>query len=173
MLGDKRSRWHISYFPGYENVPLGLEIFAGGGILHHRHNHRTTSGCIVIEEMGCNQEAPLGLGAQLIWWSWDARYRRWRLPCLEGWYNIVALLGSSSCPTKLRSTIKDLTHQIHVDAKSNRTAAVQAEDAHQDSLADLSEEFAYEIEKAYAVSNTETEKRWRLRAATFLQTEST
>ena len=27
---------------------------------------------------------------------------------------------------KQKSTIKDLTHQMHVDAKSNRTAAVQA-----------------------------------------------
>ena len=39
---------------------------------------------------------------------------------------------------KQKSTIKDLTHQMHVDAKANRTAAVQAEDAHQSALADLS-----------------------------------
>ena len=47
---------------------------------------------------------------------------------------------------------------MHVDEKSNRTAAVQAEDAHQAALADLSEEFTSKIEEAYAVSNTETEK---------------
>ena len=47
---------------------------------------------------------------------------------------------------------------MHVDAKANRTAAVQAEDAQQASLAALEEEFASEIEEAYAVSNTETEK---------------
>ena len=68
-----------------------------------------------------------------------------------------------------KSTIKDLTHQMHVDAKSNCTAAVQAKDAHQADLAALSEEFASEIDEAYAVANTETEKkRWRLRAAAFL-----
>ena len=70
-----------------------------------------------------------------------------------------------------KSTIKDLTHQMH--AKANRTAAVQAEDAHQAALAALSEEFTSEIEEAYAVVNTETEKSWRLRAATFLQTYRT
>ena len=59
---------------------------------------------------------------------------------------------------KQKSTIKDLTHQMHVDAKSNRTAAVQAEDAHQAALADLSEEFASEIDEAYAVDNTKIEK---------------
>ena len=48
---------------------------------------------------------------------------------------------------------------MHVDAKSNRTAAVQAEYAHQDALAALSEEFASEIDEAYAVANTETEKK--------------
>ena len=48
---------------------------------------------------------------------------------------------------------------MHVDAKANRTTAVQAEDAHQDALAALSEEFASKIEKAYAVDNTETEKK--------------
>ena len=62
---------------------------------------------------------------------------------------------------------------MHVDAKANRTAAVQAEDAHQSALAALSEDFASEIDEAYAIANTETEKSWRLRAATFLQTEST
>ena len=56
-------------------------------------------------------------------------------------------------------TIKDLTHQMHVDAKANRTAAVQAEDAHQDALAALVEEFWSKIEEAYAVANTETEKK--------------
>ena len=45
-----------------------------------------------------------------------------------------------------KSTIKDLTHQMHVDSKSNRATAVQAEDAHQAALAALSEEFASEIE---------------------------
>ena len=60
---------------------------------------------------------------------------------------------------KHKSTIKDLTHQMHVDAKANRTAAVRAEDAHQADLADLSEELASEIEEAYAVANTETEKK--------------
>ena len=39
-----------------------------------------------------------------------------------------------------KSTINDLTHQMHVDAKANHTAALQAEDAHQDSLAALAEE---------------------------------
>ena len=72
-----------------------------------------------------------------------------------------------------KSTINDLTHQMHVDAKSNRTAKVQAEDSHQAALADLAEEFSSEIEEAYAVANIETEKNWRLRAAVFLQTEST
>ena len=57
---------------------------------------------------------------------------------------------------KKKSTIKDLTHQMHVDAKSNRTAAVRAWDAHQAALADISEEFASEIEQAYAVANTDT-----------------
>ena len=47
---------------------------------------------------------------------------------------------------KQKSTIKDLTRQMHIDAKSNRTAAVQAEYEHQDGLAALSEEFASEIE---------------------------
>ena len=62
-----------------------------------------------------------------------------------------------------KSTIKDLTHQMHVDAKANRTAAVQAEDAHQDALAALSEDFASEIDEAYAVAKTETEKKsWGL-----------
>ena len=56
---------------------------------------------------------------------------------------------------------------------ANRTAAVQAEDAHQAALASLSEEFESEIYEAYAVYNTETEKIWRLRAAAFLQIEST
>ena len=60
---------------------------------------------------------------------------------------------------KQKSTVKDLNHQMHVDAKSNRTAAVQAEDAHQAALADLSEEFASKIDEACAVSNTETEKK--------------
>ena len=72
-------------------------------ILHHRHHHRTTGGCIVLEEKGCNQESPLGLGDQLIWWSWDVRYRSWMLPCVEGWYNIVGVLDRSSWPKKLRS----------------------------------------------------------------------
>ena len=57
-----------------------------------------------------------------------------------------------------KSTIKDLTHQMHVYAKANRTAAVKAEDAHQATLEALSEEFASKIEEAYAVANTETEK---------------
>ena len=60
---------------------------------------------------------------------------------------------------KQKSTIKDLTHKIHVDAKANRTAAVQAEDAPQASLAALEEEFSSKIEEAYAVANTETEKK--------------
>ena len=47
---------------------------------------------------------------------------------------------------------------MHVDAKANRTAAVQAEDAHQAALASLSEVFASKIDEAYAVANTETEK---------------
>ena len=55
--------------------------------------------------------------------------------------------------------MKDRTHQMHVYAKDNGTAAVQAEDAHQAALAALSEEFASEIEEAYAVANTETEKK--------------
>ena len=58
-----------------------------------------------------------------------------------------------------KSTIKDLTHQTHVDAKANRTAAVQAEDAHQAALDALEEEFASEIEEAYAVANTNTENK--------------
>ena len=58
-----------------------------------------------------------------------------------------------------KSAIKDLTHQMHVDAKSNRTPAVQSEDAHQADLAALVEEFASEIEEAYAVANTNTEKK--------------
>ena len=74
---------------------------------------------------------------------------------------------------KQRSKIKDLTHQMHVDAKAKRTAEVQAEDTHQAALVALSEEFASEIDEAYAVANTETEKIGRLRAAAFLQTEST
>ena len=74
---------------------------------------------------------------------------------------------------KQKSTIKDLTHQMHVDAKANRTTAVQAENSHQAALAALSEEFASEIEEVYAVANTETEKSWRLRAAAFLQREIT
>ena len=57
-----------------------------------------------------------------------------------------------------KSTIKDLTHQMHVDAKANRTAVVQADDAHQASLAALSEEFASKIDESYAIANTETEK---------------
>ena len=36
-----------------------------------------------------------------------------------------------------KSTIKDITHQLHVDAKANRTAEVQAEDAHQADIATL------------------------------------
>ena len=72
-----------------------------------------------------------------------------------------------------KSTIKDLTHQMHIDAKSNCTAAVQAEDAHQADLAAIAEEFASEIEEAYVVANTDIEKSWRLRSAAFLQTEST
>ena len=60
---------------------------------------------------------------------------------------------------KQKSTIKDLTHQMHVDSKSNRTASLHAEDAHQAALAGLSEEFASEIDEAYAVANTETEKK--------------
>ena len=48
---------------------------------------------------------------------------------------------------------------MHVDAKANHTATVQAEDAHQAALAALSEEFASEIDEAYAVANTETEKK--------------
>ena len=45
---------------------------------------------------------------------------------------------------------------MHVDAKSNRIAAVKAEDAHQADLEDISEEFASKIDEAYAVANTET-----------------
>ena len=48
---------------------------------------------------------------------------------------------------------------MHVDAKANRITAVQAEDAHQAALAALSEEFASEIDEAYAVANTQTEKK--------------
>ena len=48
---------------------------------------------------------------------------------------------------------------MHVDAKSNRTTAVQAEDAHQAVLASLSEYFASEIDEAYAIANTDTEKK--------------
>ena len=48
---------------------------------------------------------------------------------------------------------------MHVDAKTNRTDAVQAEDAHQAALASLSEEFASKIDEAYVVANTETEKK--------------
>ena len=47
---------------------------------------------------------------------------------------------------------------MNVDSKANRTAAVQAEDAHQAALAALSEEFASERDEVYAVANTETEK---------------
>ena len=57
---------------------------------------------------------------------------------------------------------------MHVDAKANRTAAVQAEDAHQSDLAYLSEEFASKIDESYAVANTNTEKKRILRAAAFL-----
>ena len=60
---------------------------------------------------------------------------------------------------KKKSTIKDLTHQMHVDAKANLIAAVQAEDAHQAALASLSEDFASKIDEAYAVANTKTEKK--------------
>ena len=67
-----------------------------------------------------------------------------------------------------KSTIKDLTHKMHVYAKANRIAALQAEDAHQAALAALAEEFASETEETYAVVNTKTEKSWRLRAAAFL-----
>ena len=48
---------------------------------------------------------------------------------------------------------------MHIYAKANRTAAVQAEDAHQAALAALAEEFASEIEEAHAVANNETEKK--------------
>ena len=48
---------------------------------------------------------------------------------------------------------------MHVDEKSNHTAAVQADDSHQAALEALSEEFASEINEAYAVANTETEKK--------------
>ena len=58
-----------------------------------------------------------------------------------------------------KSTIKDLTHQMYVDAKANHTAAVQAEDTHQAALVALAAEFSSEIEEAYAVANTETEKK--------------
>ena len=44
-----------------------------------------------------------------------------------------------------KSTIKDITRQMHVHEKSNRTAAVQAEDAHQAAIAALAEDFAPEI----------------------------
>ena len=47
----------------------------------------------------------------------------------------------------------------------HRCSVVQAEDAHQAALAALSEEFASEIDEAYAVVNNETEKIWRLRDA--------
>ena len=82
-------------------------FFADGGILHHRHHNRTTRGHIVLEEMRCNHEAPLILGPQLLWQSWDVRYRSWSLPCLEGWYNIVGVLDPFSWPTKLRSHVVD------------------------------------------------------------------
>ena len=72
-----------------------------------------------------------------------------------------------------KPTIKDITHQMHVDAKANHTASVQAEDVHQADLAALAEYFESEIEEAYAVANTKTEKSWRLRASAFLQKEST
>ena len=64
-----------------------------------------------------------------------------------------------------KSTIKNLTHQMHVDAKANRTAAVQAEYSNKAALAalaaleDLAEDFASKIEEAYAIANTETEKK--------------
>ena len=48
---------------------------------------------------------------------------------------------------------------MHVNAKANLTAAVQAEGAHQAALAFLAEYFASEIEEAYAVANTDTEKK--------------
>ena len=69
--------------------------------------------------------------------------------------NIKSLKGSVH---EQKSTMKDLTHQMHVDAKNNCTVLLQAEDAHQADLAALAEEFASKIEEAYAVSNTETEK---------------
>ena len=47
---------------------------------------------------------------------------------------------------------------MHVDTKSKRTAAVQAEDDHLAAIAALAEAFSSEIEEAYAVANTETEK---------------
>ena len=59
---------------------------------------------------------------------------------------------------KKKSTIKDLNHQMHVDAKAKRTTAVQTEDAHKAALAALSEEFASEIDEAHAVDSTKIEK---------------
>ena len=60
---------------------------------------------------------------------------------------------------KQKSKTKYLTNHMHVDANVNCTAAVQAEDAHQAALAAPSEDFASEIDEAYAVANTETEKK--------------
>ena len=48
---------------------------------------------------------------------------------------------------------------MYVNAKANCNAEVQAEDAHQAALAALSEEFASEIDEAYAVAKIETEKK--------------
>ena len=69
--------------------------------------------------------------------------------------NMKSLKGSVH---EQKSTMKDLTHQMHVDAKNNCIASLQAEDAHQAAFADFSEEFTSEIEEAYAVANTETEQ---------------
>ena len=60
---------------------------------------------------------------------------------------------------KERCTSKNPQSRIlltrHVDAKVNRTASVQAEDAHQAALAALAEAFASKIEETYAVANTD------------------
>ena len=60
---------------------------------------------------------------------------------------------------------------MHVDAKYNHIAALQAEDAHQAALAALSEELAFEIEEAYAVANTETEKNLKAENCRILSVE--
>ena len=65
-------------------------------------------------------------------------------------------IALSKTVSEHNATVKKLEHGKHVDAKEYQTAAIKADEAHKVAIAQLCEEFSFEIEKAFIAADEET-----------------